>query len=326
MRSDGSGSGEIRSATSGRRERITSGETIAQGFRVSLPLHWKVCASDEEKGIDMKHKPRTLEFVRVWNECPTLDEFCERWGTTKRKAVSLASNLRSQGLTLKLHPSQAASVALVGEVFGKWTVIEVSSGRSRLCRCECGNERIVNAGSLVNGKSKSCCGRPAKRKRDFGRFLPGPGKRPTPTYSSWLAMRNRCQNPEHEAYHNYGGRGIVVCDRWESFDLFLADMGLRPGLEYSLDRFPDMNGNYEPGNCRWATSEEQHNNRRDSRPMTLDGKTMTIAQWARALGMSKITIGARLDDGWTDHEALTTPIDKTKRNKKAKGRKLTGGE
>lgn len=86
----------------------------------------------------------------------------------------------------------------------------------------------------------------------------------TPEHKAWLNLRNRCFSPRSPKYANYGGRGITVCERWDTFEQFLADMGRRPGPGYSIDRI-DNDGNYEPGNCRWATYIEQNNNRRPAR-------------------------------------------------------------
>jgi hypothetical protein len=112
------------------------------------------------------------------------------------------------------------------------------------------------------------------------------------TWNSWRGMKERCSNPNFIHYHKYGGRGIKFCDRWSDFKHFLADMGLCP-VGCSLDRFPNKNGNYEPGNCRWATYEEQANNTQYNVVLTHDGKTMTLAEWARHLNLNYWTVQAR---------------------------------
>lgn len=127
-----------------------------------------------------------------------------------------------------------------------------------------------------------------------------------PTYISWRSMRRRCNQPTHHRWGNYGGRGIKICERWSSFKNFLADMGERPDGT-TLDRFPNNDGNYEPGNVRWATAIDQSNNRRTNRFLTFQGKTMTIVQWAKNLGMSRQGLGTRLQNGWTTEQALSTP-------------------
>lgn len=118
------------------------------------------------------------------------------------------------------------------------------------------------------------------------------------TYRAWWNMLDRCRNENNSSYENYGGRGIKVCDRWQAYELFLIDMGIRPRGDLSLDRI-DSNGHYEPANCRWATREQQHSNqRRHGRIPVLiafDGKEMTMEQWSKHLGMSYNTIYGR----WT---------------------------
>jgi hypothetical protein len=122
-------------------------------------------------------------------------------------------------------------------------------------------------------------------------------------------MRDRCYNPNHISYANYGGRGISVCERWrERFEHFFADMGMRPGPEYSLDRI-DNDGNYEPGNVRWATQKEQGNNRRRNHLVTWGQSTHTIAEWEEITGINRDTIWSRLfKQGWSPERALSEKI------------------
>jgi len=120
-------------------------------------------------------------------------------------------------------------------------------------------------------------------------------------------MKARCYTKSNIGYPFYGGRGIVVCERWRtSYENFLSDMGRKPTPEHSLDRI-DPNGNYSPDNCRWAVREVQDNNKRTSRLVTFNGQTKTVAQWAQDTGISKGTISNRLDWGWPVADALTWP-------------------
>jgi hypothetical protein len=120
-------------------------------------------------------------------------------------------------------------------------------------------------------------------------------------------MKRRCENPRSHAYGDYGGRGIKVCDRWKTFENFISDMGERPeGM--TLERI-DVNGNYTPENCRWATTLEQNGNRRTRRLLTLRGKTQSMTEWARETGIDVNVINARLRRGWSDEKTLTTPVE-----------------
>jgi len=120
-------------------------------------------------------------------------------------------------------------------------------------------------------------------------------------------MMARCYVKSATGYKNYGGKGIRVCKRWRKFENFLADMGERPSETHSIDRFPDQSGDYEPGNCRWATDEEQANNMSTNRVIEHDGKRKTISKWAKELGMTAGAIVNRLARGWSIEKALKTP-------------------
>ena len=193
-----------------------------------------------------------------------------------------------------------------GQKFGQLTVLGYAGkvGKKNECawnvRCACGREKVVPAKYLYRVVSCGCLRRAAH----------GHAKgRRSDTYSSWHSMIKRCRNPKATHYDLYGGRGIKVCERWQSdFAAFLADMGERPGKKFSIDRFPNKNGNYEPGNCRWATRSEQQNNRRDTYLLTYQGRTQGIAQWSREVGINLYTIRSRVESGMSVEEALTKPV------------------
>ena len=130
--------------------------------------------------------------------------------------------------------------------------------------------------------------------------------RVSPTYQSWLAMWKRCTYPKHPAYSRYGGRGITVCERWRSFDVFLADMGARPDGT-TLERIGN-DADYGPDNCRWATDREQANNTTSVRLVTFRGESLSVSAWSRRTGLGITTIKNRLDSGWTHEDALTRPV------------------
>ena len=159
-----------------------------------------------------------------------------------------------------------APLDLIGQRFDRLLVTErlgsrVPSGKSRIfwrCRCDCGNISDVRTDALRSGFTRSC----GCRNRGGNNLSHGHsrgGNRST-EYMSWQALLGRCRNPNNKDYEYYGGRGIMVCRRWQGrhgFENFFSDLGERPSPKHSLDRWPDKNGNYEPTNCRWATPPQQ---------------------------------------------------------------------
>lgn len=198
---------------------------------------------------------------------------------------------------------------LAGQTFGRWLVlrlIEADRGLRWLCRCQCGTEREVSGGHLKSGASESCGCITREVTSERNRTH---GKSESREYEIWCGIKKRCHDKKCTRYSDYGGRGIKVCDRWlHSFENFLADMGPCPSKKHSIDRFPDNDGNYEPGNCRWATGLEQGRNCRRNRVMTWSGKSQCIAAWSEEIGIDAKTIQRRLGLGWSDEEALTTSI------------------
>lgn len=130
------------------------------------------------------------------------------------------------------------------------------------------------------------------------------GGTPSATYVTWMNMRDRCLNPRATKYKDYGGRGICICDRWNSFANFLKDMGERPD-EMTLDRF-DNDENYDLCNCRWATPTEQARNRKSNRVLCLNGEKHILTEWAEILGVNRHMLYSRLRRGWSVERTLTT--------------------
>ena len=177
-----------------------------------------------------------------------------------------------------------------------------------LCDCECGKQTTVQGSSLTSRQTKSCgCLHNEAISRPHPPYTATHGMTNTKVWIAWQSMRRRCDYPRAANYSLYGGRGIKVCDRWNSFESFLDDMGEPPTPEHSLDRI-DTNGDYEPENCRWATRKEQQNNKRNNRILEYNGESHTVTEWAARSGIQKITLFKRLQSGWAITKALTTPV------------------
>jgi len=172
----------------------------------------------------------------------------------------------------------------------------------KLCECGCG--RPAPIATSTRARFGHVKGHPMRFVR--GHAAVRHGKTKTPAWQSWHSMRTRCFNPNCDQWPDYGGRGITVCERWHTFENFLADMGERPPGT-TLDRHPNKDGNYEPGNCRWAVPLDQQNNRRITATLTHNGRTMSLTNWARELRVRPHVLRARLKLGWSIDKVLGTP-------------------
>lgn len=195
---------------------------------------------------------------------------------------------------------------LSGKKFGRLLVIKKATGNGPskwLCLCDCGEKRTVYQGNLLSRGSGSCgCLQREVAKASHLKH----GKSISPEYESWSAMRNRCLNKNADNYSRYGGRGILVCDRWlESFSNFYSDMGPRPSGT-SLGRI-DNDGNYCPENCKWESCFHQSRNKSNNVKITLNGMTKCMSDWDRFLGFRVGTILDRTRRGWDLMKALSTP-------------------
>jgi hypothetical protein len=202
-----------------------------------------------------------------------------------------------------------------GQRFGHLSV-EADVGRTSKggvlwrCKCDCGQVTSVASSNLQNGHTQSCgCLRNASLNEDQLARRRTHGMTRSPEYLSWVAMIQRCTNANHEAFKSYGGRGIKVCDRWrDSFEAFLADMGPRPSLEHSLDRHPDKDGGYEPGNVRWATYRQQNRNTKANRLIEIGGVARPLSEWCEIHSMPYHTVRQRLVRGWDAETALQKKV------------------
>ncbi|HDR9285133.1 TPA: hypothetical protein QDB46_000187 [Burkholderia multivorans] len=229
-------------------------------------------------------------------------------------------------------------IDITGQRFGRLVVLGKGpkrpsklGGSNWICRCDCGNEVIAVGSSLRSGGRKSC-GCLGKEwapklgsnpefiaKRASKQMKHGHKRKNAATaeYKTWLGMKRRCYDIKFKDYPNWGGRGIKVCDRWnDSFDAFFADMGPRPSSGHTIDRL-DSNKDYEPGNCRWATVQEQGGeNRRGLISVEIDGtKFSSLKSACEAYGMPYTAVFDRIKRGIDIETAMKTPIRKLPNNR-----------
>ncbi|TIX28802.1 hypothetical protein [Mesorhizobium sp.] len=204
---------------------------------------------------------------------------------------------------------------LTGMRFGSLSVTAYAGriGKSHAfhCQCDCGGKLATRGYNLTGGFTTSCgCAiapsvTAAKKTHGLSH---------TREWRIWSGMKTRCLNPKVKSFDNYGGRGITVCDRWligdgerNGFECFIADLGMRPSLDHSLER-KENDGNYEPGNVVWATRPEQAKNTRVVRRIEFRGETKTSHEWASITGITANEINKRLGRGWSVERALTQPM------------------
>lgn len=201
---------------------------------------------------------------------------------------------------------------LTGKSFGRLKVTEYvgkdEKGHTTLwkCLCSCGSEKIFRASCLKNGTTVSCGCYNIERIRERS-YKHGIGNEDR-LYRIWSGMKHRCYTSGHRSYKDYGERGIKVCDEWRYSFLNFREWALANGYsdKLSIDRI-DVNGDYTPDNCRWATATEQANNTRNNVYLTYKRETHTLAEWGRISGINPLTLAARKRSGWSDEECLEIP-------------------
>lgn len=197
---------------------------------------------------------------------------------------------------------------IINKRFGKILVVDTILSKNYgiicVCNCDCGNEINLYPSQLKTRKDCGCV--PVNTKHGYSR---------TNEYSIWNAMMRRCYNENNFAYKNYGGRGILVCERWHIVGNFINDMGVRPSKNHSIDRI-DNNGNYCPENCRWVTQKEQCRNKRTNIIITIKGETNTLSYWCDFFKINRSVIIGRIRNGVLPEDSFFKPVRLVNKNRK----------
>lgn len=221
-------------------------------------------------------------------------------------------------------PTNPRFADLRGRKYGRLSPVELLAIRKShptwRCRCDCGKVTAVRSDHMKSGRQVSCGCHQAEIRGNAQRthgesHYPNGENKQTAEYTAWMMMRARCNNPNAKRFDRYGGRGIRVCYRWETgegglggYECFLADMGRKPSPKHSIDRYPDNDGNYEPGNCRWANYNQQARNRSDTVIVESDGESISLADACEELGVSYRRVRGRMDRGWSFQRAVSEPV------------------
>lgn len=219
-------------------------------------------------------------------------------------------------VTQSPRPNHPLFKDLTGQRFSRLIVKDyagrIGTSHAFLCGCDCGAEITTRGYCLTMGETKSCGCIIADNNRAR---LTTHGLGGKPIWRIWAGMKTRCLNKNVKAYPLYGGMGVKVCARWlfgqdgkSGFECFYADMGPRPSAEYSIDRYPDPAGNYEPGNVRWATDNQQAQNTRKTKRIIFRGEEKTVHEWSAIVGIKAYEILRRLGRNWSIDRALTQPM------------------
>lgn len=208
----------------------------------------------------------------------------------------------------------ARAIDMTGKTFGSLVAIACagigSDGKYQWrFACECGKEFTACGSKVRRGEVITCpeCSMERVRLSHIKH-----GRARTPEHRAWSHIKSRCFNQKVPEYKHYGGRGITMCQRWiDSFENFLADMGSKPSKLHSIDRI-DNNGNYEPSNCRWASFNEQANNKRSNRLVIINSKSKTMSEWATENGLNREIVHKRLRRGWSGESLIASPMQAQK--------------
>lgn len=255
---------------------------------------------------------------------------CEKLRDSESRSFSKHSRRKQNSRMSEYIVVHSVKVAkdFTTETFGRLTTVGpvflLKVGRKRrkfqVCVCDCGCEGVLIRVSHLQSKAIRSCGCLRKENSvEQGKKNAKHGMTKTPTFIAWMGMKARCYSVHYPGYKCYGGRGISVHPDWDNsengFQNFYDYMGPKPTPEHSIDRYPNKDGNYEPGNVRWATPKEQQRNKRNNRMLTYNGKTQCLAAWAEETGINRSAIVARLQLGWSLEAALTTPTAARRKRK-----------